>query len=356
MVPRTPTSTRLLALAFLLARQNHPLASDAAACDAATSCGDDSFCPAANGTCVACDPGRGCFASNNGTADDDASSYRCFRACDCADPAHPGARLDAGGGEVAGFPLRGGFVGRASGPLADAGLATEADVAGGGDLAGTVCLISRGDIRFSEKIANCQANGGIGAIISNNVPGDLQGWVRDGDNIAIPSVAIGMAQGEELRKNSIGMTATLLLCEQPSNEIVTKAQAILPKIFGSLSMLSSALIVRNIVKSWRASPSNELLSTPSRVVLAMSIADLSSSFWAHFLSTWMMPREYRDRGVAFAAGNQATCSAQMFLAQLFLYSGTWCNVLLAVACEFCHAILSLLSMSQKHTHFVVACY
>jgi len=41
--------------------------------------------------------------------------------------------------------------------------------------AGKVCLIQRGNISFSDKVAHCAADGGVGAVIYNNVPGALNG-------------------------------------------------------------------------------------------------------------------------------------------------------------------------------------
>ena len=38
---------------------------------------------------------------------------------------------------------------------------------------GKICLISRGNISFGEKVDNCVASGGVGAVVYNNVPGAL---------------------------------------------------------------------------------------------------------------------------------------------------------------------------------------
>lgn len=37
---------------------------------------------------------------------------------------------------------------------------------------GKVCIIDRGNISFADKINNCGASGGVGAVVINNVPGD----------------------------------------------------------------------------------------------------------------------------------------------------------------------------------------
>lgn len=51
----------------------------------------------------------------------------------------------------------------ATGNLVDCGLAESNCPA-----AGSVCLIARGNISFADKVTNCQAGGGVAAIIYNN--------------------------------------------------------------------------------------------------------------------------------------------------------------------------------------------
>ena len=190
-------------------------------CDHATSCWEGSFCHVRNGvggdgtTCSEC-PWHSYFCfDGNLTA---AGVESCFQSCQCLDYEHADAFLgvDVDGEEVdiESLHFGGGFVGNASGPLVDVGLGTEeaSAYAGENDVAGSVCLIERGEISFYDKIANCQANGGIGAVIFNNEPGDGFSGVTDEDeDTAIPSVAIGMEDGEALRSNAIGLTATLRL-------------------------------------------------------------------------------------------------------------------------------------------------
>lgn len=62
---------------------------------------------------------------------------------------------------------------------------------------GHVCLISRGTTTFAEKAKNCEAGGGIGAIIYNNVDGDFLGSL--GSNIPnIPVISLSQAAGSIL--------------------------------------------------------------------------------------------------------------------------------------------------------------
>ncbi|BBN80836.1 hypothetical protein PA25_08210 [Pseudoalteromonas sp. A25] len=53
---------------------------------------------------------------------------------------------------------------------------------------GKVCLIDRGNISFHDKVANCEASGGIGAIIVNNEAGMLYGTLGDTNTTTIPAV------------------------------------------------------------------------------------------------------------------------------------------------------------------------
>jgi PKD repeat protein len=59
---------------------------------------------------------------------------------------------------------------------------------------GAICLISRGNISFSDKVLACQNSGGLAAIIYNNEPGMLYGTLN-GVVTSIPSVGISDADG-----------------------------------------------------------------------------------------------------------------------------------------------------------------
>jgi len=80
------------------------------------------------------------------------------------------------------------------GPLADFGLG---DTVIPGGMTGKVCLIQRGDITFAEKVQNCEASGGVGAAIYNNVPGPLNGTLA-GAVTHIPSVGADGNDGASL--------------------------------------------------------------------------------------------------------------------------------------------------------------
>ncbi|MFN7723664.1 MAG: S8 family serine peptidase [Rubrivivax sp.] len=99
----------------------------------------------------------------------------------------------------------------ATGPLADFGLG-EAAVAG--SMTGKVCLISRGNISFADKVVNCTASGGIGAIIYNNTAGELAGTM--GTVVTtIPSVGATQADGATML-TQLGQSASVGIVPDPS--------------------------------------------------------------------------------------------------------------------------------------------
>jgi subtilisin family serine protease len=95
-------------------------------------------------------------------------------------------------------------------PLADFGLGGTATA---GSMSGKVCLIQRGAYDFATKVSNCQASGGVGAVIYNNAAGGFGGTL--GTTVtSIPSVTASDAEGAAM-KNQLGQNATLTVA--PSN-------------------------------------------------------------------------------------------------------------------------------------------
>ncbi len=111
------------------------------------------------------------------------------------------------------------------------------------------------------------------------------------------------------------------------------ALAVAPKVSASLSIIGSSFIIRDVLKQRRrrrrSHQVEQCLPATSRVILSMSVADLGSSFFAHFLSTWMVPRGTYD--AALAAGNVGTCKAQAYFYELFIYASLLSSALLAMA-------------------------
>ena len=91
-----------------------------------------------------------------------------------------------------------------SAPLADFGLGGSAVA---GSMAGKVCLVQRGTVDFATKVSNCQASGGVGAVVYNNAPGGFGGTL--GTTVtSIPSVTASDTEGAAM-KLQLGQTATL---------------------------------------------------------------------------------------------------------------------------------------------------
>jgi len=109
--------------------------------------------------------------------------------------------LSVAGTAITSAAMNGSPPGIASGPLVDCGTGTSVCPAA----TGKVCLIQRGTNAFADKVLNCQAGGGIAAVIYNNAAGMLYGTLGD-TATTIASMGISDADGA-LLKTRIGATA-----------------------------------------------------------------------------------------------------------------------------------------------------
>ncbi len=100
-------------------------------------------------------------------------------------------------GSMDGSPVK-----SATAPLADFGIGDTVT----STMAGKVCLIARGTIDFATKVGNCQASGGVGAVVYNNIAGGFGGTV--GTATTIPSVSASDTEGVAL-KGQLGQSATV---------------------------------------------------------------------------------------------------------------------------------------------------
>ena len=101
--------------------------------------------------------------------------------------------LNANGLVVEAFPFEGSPQAQVSAPLFDFGIGSAVNTGA----AGKVCLIARGTVDFSTKVSNCQASGGLGAVVYNNVAGSFTGTL--GTTVtAIPSVSVSQEDGNAL--------------------------------------------------------------------------------------------------------------------------------------------------------------
>lgn len=94
-------------------------------------------------------------------------------------------------------------AGTVTAPLASFGLGDQVNPA----MAGKVCLIARGSITFGVKVANCQASGGVGAVVYNNAPEEFSGTLG-GVATTIPSVTASGVEGAALL-GQLGQSATI---------------------------------------------------------------------------------------------------------------------------------------------------
>jgi subtilisin family serine protease len=117
------------------------------------------------------------------------------------------ATLTAGTSGYPAQPVDGSPVASATGPLADFGFGGTATP---GSMTGKVCVVSRGNnVTFADKVLNCQASGGVAAVIYNNVAGELFATLG-GAVTTIPSIGVTQATGGALL-GQLGVSATVAI-------------------------------------------------------------------------------------------------------------------------------------------------
>ncbi len=124
----------------------------------------------------------------------------------------PGTGLDEGlsvaGTAFEATGMEGSADGSSTGDLFECkavdGLGSPDDCAGA---SGQVCLIQRGSISFADKVAECQSQGGVAAVIYNNAPALFSGTLGDASP-SIQAVGVSGEDGSALR-DLAGQTATV---------------------------------------------------------------------------------------------------------------------------------------------------
>lgn len=140
-----------------------------------------------------------------------------------------------------------------------------------------------------------------------------------------------------LANNAIQQTTALLLLADGHERRLASQQdriayAILPKFGGTLSIISSTFLARDILINRHEKKS---LSLKNAMLLGISINDIIGCFFSYFMTTWMIPRGQAP----FAAGNQATCNAQgFFVTYHFIYFVT-AYTQLCILCEYINFFL-----------------
>lgn len=97
------------------------------------------------------------------------------------------------------------------------------------DATGKVCIIQRGDITFCDKTVNCQAGGGIAAVIYNNVDAWPEAWTLSTCAASIPAVGVSKCTYDNLL-TSDGSTLVAKNLTVDTNGVSRWALAIMPAL------------------------------------------------------------------------------------------------------------------------------
>jgi aminopeptidase YwaD len=89
---------------------------------------------------------------------------------------------------------------------------------------GRIALIERGELSFSEKVANAAANGAAAVIIYNNVEGPFQGELPE--ESPIPALSLSQAEGRQLQALLAEGPLTVHLLAQSGRETRTSQNVI----------------------------------------------------------------------------------------------------------------------------------
>ena len=112
------------------------------------------------------------------------------------------------------------------------------------DATNKVCLIERGEINFSEKVNNCEAGGGIGAIIYNNDIGEISGTLGEDFTGTIPVVAVNQVDGV-LLKDKLGSIAKINIV----NDKISQSSSCGSSFLGDRWVLTASHCVEDVKAS-----------------------------------------------------------------------------------------------------------
>ncbi len=114
------------------------------------------------------------------------------------------ANLAVGAQSFDAIPMTGSGTANLNAELASCGLGVTTCT----DVNGKICVIQRGEVAFAQKVESCQAGGGVGAIIYNNVSGNFGGTLGDNPTTTIAAVSVSLEDGN-LLMNELGNDAYL---------------------------------------------------------------------------------------------------------------------------------------------------
>jgi len=117
---------------------------------------------------------------------------------------------------------------------------------------GKICLIARGTVDFATKVSNCQASGGLGAVVFNNAAGGFGGTL--GATVtSIPSVTASDTEGAAM-KGQVGQIATVAVTASnyaffDGTSMATPHVAAVAALVWSYKTSCTATQVRNVLNS-----------------------------------------------------------------------------------------------------------
>ncbi|MCE9679352.1 S8 family serine peptidase [Shewanella sp. AS1] len=142
------------------------------------------------------------------------------------------AAVSQNGQAMDALAMVGSSTGSATSMLASCGLGTEPC----DDAAGKICLIERGEVSFGIKVANCEAGGGVAAIVYNNQPGGVAGDLGG----TSPLVAVGISQEDGMTLlNNLDVETTVSLEGEVDYDYKSGTSMATPHVSGVASLVWS---------------------------------------------------------------------------------------------------------------------
>ncbi|MEO2267348.1 S8 family serine peptidase [Pseudoalteromonas sp. YIC-656] len=129
------------------------------------------------------------------------------------------------------FAMENSGLGSVTGELVDCGKGAESC----GDVTGKICLVERGEVPFFQKVDQCAADGGVGVIVRNNMPGRLIPMINPTDMIA---GAVTYSEGLKLMEN-LGKETTISTANFPDHDFMSGTSMATPHVTGVAALVWS---------------------------------------------------------------------------------------------------------------------